>query len=73
MELFAELNGKVLNPDKATLGAIVARCAKNDGYCPCKPYKDADHLCPCVKMREEGECCCTLYVDKNHPNKYEYA
>lgn len=39
----------------------------NDGYCPCKLYKNADTKCMCLQFREQiarqepGECECGLY------------
>jgi ferredoxin-thioredoxin reductase catalytic subunit len=35
-----------------------------DGYCPCRVEENEDTLCPCKDMREEGHCCCKLYVEE---------
>lgn len=50
------------NPDCRVVDAIRKRLIVNDGYCPCTPHKDDDHICPCLKFRDYGECCCRLYV-----------
>lgn len=50
------------NPDCRVVDAIKKRLIVNDGYCPCTPHKDDDHICPCLKFRDYGECCCSLYV-----------
>lgn len=64
MEVFKQLGNLVLNPNKATVGAIIHRCLINDGYCPCKPNRSEDHICPCNDAKEHDKCCCTLYVEK---------
>lgn len=50
------------NPDCRVVDAIRKRLIVNNGYCPCTPHKDDDHICPCLKFRDYGECCCSLYV-----------
>ncbi len=50
------------NPSKEVVKAIRNRLEKTNGYCPCFPIRDEDHICPCKKYRENGECCCGLYV-----------
>lgn len=59
-------NGTILtlNPDATRVAKIWDRCIKNDGYCPCTPNRDEDHICPCKKARTVGTCCCTLYVQE---------
>ena len=53
------------NPDCRVVDAIRKRLVMNDGHCPCTPLKDDDHICPCLKFREYGECCCGLFIEKN--------
>lgn len=53
-----------VNPDAQVAEAIRKRVVKCNGYCPCVPERNDDTVCPCKKMREEGHCCCTLYVAK---------
>lgn len=57
-------NGKhlILNPDARVVGNIVRMCVMNGGYCPCKPQRIDDLLCPCKSVREAGVCCCHLYL-----------
>ena len=43
---------------------VLRRCLMNDGYCPCGPEHDEDHLCPCSDLRKNDECHCGLYVKK---------
>ncbi|MBP5469313.1 MAG: ferredoxin thioredoxin reductase catalytic beta chain [Candidatus Riflebacteria bacterium] len=53
-----------LNPNEKVVEAIHKRLVATNGYCPCVPEQNPDTICPCKKMREEGHCCCTLYVKK---------
>ena len=53
-----------VNPDAQVAEAIRKRVIKCNGYCPWVPERNDDTVCPCKKMREEGHCCCTLYVAK---------
>lgn len=51
---------------------IIARVAKNDGYCPCvsenerNVHLENDYTCPCSLMirdvKEKGCCHCHLFV-----------
>lgn len=53
--------GWKLNPNDKVVNAILRRCEKNGGDCPC--INDAeDKKCPCSNYREHDHCCCGLYV-----------
>ena len=56
--------GWQLNPNQKVVNAILNRCEKNNGECPChNPGKTrTDRLCPCLEYRENDECHCNLYV-----------
>ncbi len=53
-----------LNPDKQKVEKIREALKRNDGYCPCVAERSEDTKCICKKMKEEGQCCCGLYVSK---------
>lgn len=59
-------NGKclILNPNENVVNAIRNRLKIRDGYCPCRVEETKDTLCPCKEMRDEGHCCCKLYVEE---------
>lgn len=56
-----------LNSDENIVKEIRQKLKDNDGYCPCKLYKNADTKCMCKDFREqsEGECHCGLYIKTN--------
>lgn len=55
--------GWELNSDDNIVNAILKRCEKNDGNCPCHhPDNDGDLHCPCESYRERDICYCKLYV-----------
>lgn len=61
------LPGFKLNPNDKVVNAILKRCEANNGHCPCNNVDtgtDFD-ICPCRRYREEGICCCTLYIKEN--------
>lgn len=57
-------SGWVLNPNDKVVNAILKRCEKNEGECPC--HNDGatkeDRMCPCKNYRENDKCCCGLYL-----------
>lgn len=59
-----------LNPNDKIVNAILNRCEKCGGYCPCdNNYKGTeDAKCPCKCYREEDHCCCGLYVQTSEKN-----
>lgn len=59
--------GFILNPNDKIVNAIFKRIEKLNGHCPCdNPDKGTDDdICPCRNYRENGHCCCTLYIE--HP------
>ncbi len=59
---YLDMHNMQLNPNEKVVEAIHKRLIATKGYCPCVPEQNEDTLCPCKKMREEGHCCCTLYV-----------
>lgn len=53
-----------LNDNKELVSLIKSKLKHNDGYCPCKLFKNEDTKCPCKEFREQectGECHCGLY------------
>ena len=56
-------NGWELNSNDKIINAILSRCEKNNGICPCHhPDSDGDLHCPCESYREKDNCICGLYV-----------
>lgn len=53
-----------LNPDKEFADLVRRQLRDNNGYCPCKLYKNEDTKCMCKEFREmeEGVCHCGLYI-----------
>lgn len=64
--IYTAKNGKclILNPNENVVNAIRNRLKIRDGYCPCRIEENEDTICPCKDMREEGHCCCKLYVEE---------
>lgn len=62
-EIFIK-EGWRLNPNEKVVNAILKRCEKNGGECPCHNtgLTHEDRLCPCREYRENDNCCCSLYV-----------
>lgn len=55
--------GFILNTNDKVVNAILARCEKNNGECPCKhPENDGDLHCPCASYRLNDTCYCGLYI-----------
>ena len=58
--------GWVLNPKDKVVNAILKRCEKNEGLCPCvhdsEDYDGKDLHCPCTDYTIKGKCECGLYV-----------
>lgn len=56
--------GWMLNPNEKVVNGIIKGINRCNGECPCaNPYKGTpDAICPCKGYREEDHCCCTLYV-----------
>jgi len=58
--------GWILNPNDKLVNAILKRCEKNDGLCPCHHdtpnYEGKDLHCPCTDYAMQGECACGLYI-----------
>ena len=52
----------VINPDAEFVKGLRRRIKNNSGFCPCRLEKIPDNKCPCKDFRENGECCCGLYV-----------
>ena len=63
-----EKEGWKLNPDPQIVNAILKRCEKLDGECPC--YHEewdsdtpvSDKKCPCITFRSNNGCHCRLYI-----------
>lgn len=64
VQVYLDKHNMQLNPDSKVVEAIKKRLVVTNGYCPCRPEQTDDTICPCKIMREEGHCCCTLYVPK---------
>jgi ferredoxin-thioredoxin reductase catalytic subunit len=58
--------GWILNPKDKVVNAILKRCEKNEGLCPCvhdsEDYDGKDLHCPCTDYTIKGKCECGLYV-----------
>lgn len=54
----------VLNSNTKLVQKISAGLAKRGGYCPCRPAKLPEYLCPCEHFCTTGECICGLYVEQ---------
>ena len=54
----------IVNPDKELVDVIRQKLKENDGYCPCRIYKNEDTKCICKEFKEQdsGECHCGLYI-----------
>jgi ferredoxin-thioredoxin reductase catalytic subunit len=61
-----EYNDMELNPNEKIVNAIRKMLIKTNGYCPCNQGNTPkeDTKCPCKKMTEKHQCCCTLYTKK---------
>lgn len=59
---YLDKHNLILNPNRKVVEAIRTRLVVTKGYCPCVPEQNDDTICPCRKMREDGKCCCHLYV-----------
>lgn len=53
--------GWTLNSDDKVVNAVLKRCERNNGECPCH-NDSADRRCPCSDYRENDICHCGLYV-----------
>lgn len=53
--------GWELNPNDKIVNAILSRCEKNEGKCPCYNTSEDPH-CPCTDYRNNDTCHCNLYV-----------
>lgn len=53
-----------LNPNEKLVAAITKRVEICEGHCPCqnKYAGTDDDICPCKAYREEDHCCCQLYL-----------
>lgn len=53
-----------LNPNIKLVNAVKKRLYMNGGFCPCAPGHegDIDYSCPCKKLIETEECCCSLFL-----------
>lgn len=60
--------GWMLNPNDKVVNAILKRCEKCDGLCPCihdtEDYEGKDLHCPCTDYTEKDICECGLYIKK---------
>lgn len=54
----------ILNPNRKVVESITGMLKITKGHCPCVTEKTEDTLCPCKNMRENGKCCCRLYIKK---------
>lgn len=59
-----EKKGWILNPNVKIVNAITKRLELTDGECPCSNpgLTREDRLCPCKEYRENDHCCCKLYI-----------
>jgi len=65
---FFEKEGWMLNPNDRIVNAIVRRCGKCGGLCPCahetEDYEGKDLHCPCTDYTVKDVCVCGLYIKK---------
>ena len=58
--------GWILNPNDKLVNAIIRRCTKNGGLCPCvhdsEDYEGKDLHCPCTDYTMKDKCECGLYI-----------
>lgn len=45
-------------------GLIRNKDLHGDFYCPCKPPKTKENICPCEDCRKDGKCCCGIFEKK---------
>lgn len=73
IEALAKANNWQLNSDDKTVQRNIARqnmLKEKFGqyYCPCKPLRTKENICPCVEARKEiettGHCHCNLFYKK---------
>lgn len=53
------------NPDRIAYDEITEKVKQNDGFCPCKLFKNADTKCMCKEFKEqntEGFCHCGRFL-----------
>lgn len=69
----ADKNKIKLNPDRKILNGVISGLMKNqesfgEVYCPCRPIRSAETICPCAfhkkEIKETGHCLCRLFVKK---------
>ena len=67
----AKINNWKLNPDERVVNALIKSFIRNlkehgNLYCPCRPEKTRETICPCIYAKEEieqnGRCTCGLFV-----------
>lgn len=56
-----------MNPDLKRVTTILNGLKHNEEkygakFCPCKPEKINDNVCPCTEYRETKRCVCKLYL-----------
>ena len=65
MILIFRKDGFKLNDNDKVVNAILSRCEKNNGICPCHhPDEDGDLHCPCSSYVDRDKCICGLYIRK---------
>ena len=64
VQVYLDKHNMQLNPNSKVVEAIRKRLVVTKGYCPCNANQTEDTICPCKEMREEGHCCCSLYVKR---------
>jgi ferredoxin-thioredoxin reductase catalytic chain len=73
IERIANQNDWRINPDQKLVERIISRQNSlkdtlGQYYCPCKPLRTKENICPCVDARKEidktGHCHCNLFQKK---------
>lgn len=41
---------------------IIHDITENEGYCPCRVGKKAEHYCPCEMFLKHKTCICGLFI-----------
>ena len=76
---FAELHGLRRNPNDSAYMNILYRLLRNidehgKPYCPCRPVRREDTVCPCphslTEVKTKGTCLCGLFWSKEKVDEY---
>lgn len=62
--------GWILNPNDKIVNSLFKRLTITEGECPCHNLGEIkeDRMCPCKEYRENDHCCCKLYIKQDDTN-----